>query len=222
MKRFPVLIGLLFLCSVLGGGFAQAHSADTFTVVIKQSALTPSSSQIAYNDSVIWHNTDSRDNITHRIVLDFDGDGLYNGTDDWDSGELVSECDTASTENGSENGSEDSCNVTFLVWFNGTWGIGEYNYQDMLSDGTVMNGTVVVTEDVHIENSSAPAVGTTFGVSENDETEETPQDDANDDDLRRMILLVGMGSGVGAAGLLVLLLMRRSGNDVINMSDEEA
>jgi hypothetical protein len=85
-----------------------------------------------------------------------------------------------------------------------------------------MNGTVVVTEDVHIENSSAPAVGTTFGVSENDETEETPQDDANDDDLRRMILLVGMGSGVGAAGLLVLLLMRRSGNDVINMSDEEA
>jgi hypothetical protein len=37
-----------------------------------------------------------------------------------------------------------------------------------------------------------------------------------------MILLVGMGSGVGAAGLLVLLLMRRSGNDVINMSDEEA
>jgi len=190
-------------------------------VVIKQSGLTPSSSQIAYNDSVIWHNTDSRDNITHRIVLDFDGDGLYNGTDDWDSGELVSECDTASTENGSENGSEDSCNVTFLVWFNGTWGIGEYNYQDMLSDGTVMNGTVIVAEDVHIENSSAPAVGTTFGVSEND-GEETPKDDANDDDLRQMILLVGMGSGVGAAGLLVLLLMRRSGSDVVNISDEEA
>jgi plastocyanin len=221
MKRFPVLIGLLFMSSVFGGGFAQAHSADTFTVVIKQSGLTPSSSQIAYNDSVIWHNTDSRDNITHRIVLDFDGDGLYNGTDDWDSGELVSECDTASTENGSENGSEDSCNVTFLVWFNGTWGIGEYNYQDMLSDGTVMNGTVIVAEDVHIENSSAPAVGTTFGVSEND-GEETPKDDANDDDLRQMILLVGMGSGVGAAGLLVLLLMRRSGSDVVNMSDEEA
>jgi hypothetical protein len=31
-----------------------------------------------------------------------------------------------------------------------------------------------------------------------------------------------MGSGVGAAGLLVLLLMRRSGSDVVNISDEEA
>ena len=92
--------------------------------------------------------------MTHRIVFDMDGDGLYNGTDDWDSGELVAECDNAAT-NGSDNESGDDCEFTFMVWFNGTWGVGEYNYQDMLSDGTVQNGTIVVTEDVHVENSTA-------------------------------------------------------------------
>ena len=103
-------------------GVVQSHSADTFTVVIKQSGLTPNSSQILYNDSVIWHNTDSRENITHRIVYDADGDGLYNGSEDWDSGILSSDCNSTN-----ENESED-CKITFTVWFNGTWGIGEYKY----------------------------------------------------------------------------------------------
>ena len=45
-----------------------------------------------------------------------------------------------------------------MVWFNGTWGIGEYNYQNMISDGSVRNGTIVVVEDVHVENSTAPTL----------------------------------------------------------------
>ena len=221
MKRITSLLGLLLFTSVVLTGSVQAHSADTFTVVIKESGLTPSSSQIAYNDSVIWHNTDSRENITHRIVFDFDGDGLFNGSDDWDSGELLSECNSTA-DNSTENNSQTDCNITFLVWFNGTWGIGEYAYQDMLSDGTVLNGTVIVTEDVHVENSTSPAIGSSFGTFENN-NDEVVEDDGNDaDDVRQMLLLLGAASGLGAAGLLVLLLMRRSGSDVVNVSDEEA
>ena len=221
MKRITSLLGLLLFTSVLLTGSVQAHSADTFTVVIKESGLTPSSSQIAYNDSVIWHNTDSRENITHRIVFDFDGDGLFNGSDDWDSGELLSECNST-TDNSTENNSQPDCNITFLVWFNGTWGIGEYAYQDMLSDGTVLNGTVIVTEDVHVENSTSPAIGRSFGTFENNNDESVEDDDNDADDVRQMLLLLGAASGLGAAGLLVLLLMRRSGSDVVNVSDEEA
>ena len=221
MKRITSLLGLLLFTSVVLTGSVQAHSADTFTVVIKESGLTPSSSQIAYNDSVIWHNTDSRENITHRIVFDFDGDGLFNGSDDWDSGELLSECNSTA-DNSTENNSQTDCNITFLVWFNGTCGIGEYAYQDMLSDGTVLNGTVIVTEDVHVENSTSPAIGSSFGTFENN-NDEVVEDDGNDaDDVRQMLLLLGAASGLGAAGLLVLLLMRRSGSDVVNVSDEEA
>ena len=221
MKRMAPLIGLLFLSSVLIVGNVQGHSADTFTVVIKQSGLTPGSSQIAYNDSVVWHNTDSRENITHRIVFDFDGDGLFNGSDDWDSGELVSDCDSTS-DNSTENNSEAECNVTFFVWFNGTWGIGEYAYQDMVSDGSVMNGTILVLADVHVENSTSPPIGSSFGVVETDDDEVVETDDDTSDDVRRMLLLVGAGSGLGAGGLLVLLLVRRSGDGIAEINDEEA
>ena len=221
MKRITSWFGLLLLSSVVLTGSVQAHSADTFTVVIKESGLTPSSSQIAYNDSVIWHNTDSRENITHRIVFDFDGDGLFNGTDDWDSGELVSECNSTA-DNSTENSSQSDCSITFLVWFNGTWGVGEYAYQDMLSDGTVMNGTIIVTEDIHIENSTAPAIGSSFGTFEDNRGDDSVDDSNEADDVRQMLLLVGAGSGVGAAALLVLLLMRRSEDVTVKESDEEA
>ena len=195
---------------MLGVGAVQAHSADTFTVVTKQSGLMPGSSQITYNDSVVWHNTDGRENITHRIVFDFDGDGLFNGTDDWDSGELVADCNTTTNENETGAANESECNVTFMVWFNGTWGIGEYNYEDRLSDGTVLNGTIVVVEDVHVENSTAPDIGSTFGTFEDRKgsDEGAVEEDANQ--AQRMLLLIGVGSGIGAAGLLVLLLVRRS------------
>jgi len=209
MRRLSVLFGVLFLSLMTVTSAVQAHSADTFTVVIKESGLTPSSSQITYNDSVVWHNTDGRENITHRIVFDYDGDGLFNGTDDWDSGELVAECDT-NTTNTTENGTEDACHITFLVWFNGTWGVGEYNYQDILSDGTVLNGTVVVIEDVHIENSSAPAIGSSFGTFENtDKNEEIPVEEDDDvDETRRLLLMIGGGSGLGAVILLAVLARR--------------
>ncbi len=213
MKRIASLLGVLLVSSVFLSGSAHAHSADTFTVVIKESGLMPSSSQIAYNDSVIWHNTDSRENITHRIVFDFDGDGLFNGSDDWDSGELVSECNSTA-DNSTENSSQAACNITFLVWFNGTWGIGEYAYQNMVSDGSVMNGTVVVTEDVHIENSTAPAIGSSFGTFENGNENEGAEEDGNAIDARQVLLMVGAGSGIGAAALLLLLLMRRTGTEV--------
>ena len=221
MKRFASCFGLLLLSSVVLTGSVQAHSADTFTVVIKESGLTPSSSQIAYNDSVIWHNTDSRENITHRIVFDFDGDGLFNGTDDWDSGELVSECNSTA-DNSTENSSQSDCSITFLVWFNGTWGVGEYAYQDMLSDGTVMNGTIIVTEDIHIENSTAPAIGSSFGTFEDNRGGDSGGESNEADDVRQMLLFIGAGSGLGAAALLVLLLMRRSEGVAVKGSDEEA
>ena len=195
---------------MLGVGAVQAHSADTFTVVIKQSGLMPGSSQITYNDSVVWHNTDGRENITHRIVFDFDGDGLFNGTDDWDSGELVADCNTTTNENETGAANESECNVTFMVWFNGTWGIGEYNYEDRLSDGTVLNGTIVVVEDVHIENSTAPDIGSTFGTFEDRKNSGEGAVEEEDNQAQRMLLLIGVGSGIGAAGLLVLLLVRRS------------
>ena len=143
-------------------------------------------------------------------MFDFDGDGLFNGTDDWDSGELVADCNTTANENETGATNESECSITFMVWFNGTWGIGEYNYEDQLSDGTVLNGTIVVVEDVHVENSTAPDIGSTFGTFEDRKSSDEGVVEEDADQAQRMFLLTGIGSGIGAVGLLVLLLVRRS------------
>ena len=63
-------------CRILVPSFAQAHSASTFNVIIKQNDLQPMTTQIEYNDSIMWYNADSRENVTQRIVYDSYGDGL--------------------------------------------------------------------------------------------------------------------------------------------------
>ena len=125
MRPSKCILSLILVSMILLPLNVQAHSADTFTVVVKDTGLTPNSSQIMYNDSVIWHNVDSSENITHRIVFDGDADGLYNGSNDWDSGELYPECGPTNQTNQTNSSESDACNITFLMWFNGTFGVGE-------------------------------------------------------------------------------------------------
>ena len=96
MRRNYGAIGFVLLALILIPSLAQAHSASTFNVIIKQNDLQPNATQIEYNDSIMWYNADSRENITQRIVFDSDGDGLYNGSADWDSGEIYQDCNPAS------------------------------------------------------------------------------------------------------------------------------
>ena len=92
MRRNYGLVGFVLTVLILVPGIAQAHSASTFNVIIKQNDLQPMATQIEYNDSIMWYNADSRENVTQRIVFDADGDGLYNGSEDWDSGEIYQDC----------------------------------------------------------------------------------------------------------------------------------
>ena len=90
-----------------------AHDAGTFTVLIKSDQITPNQPEIVFNDSVWWYNVDDTENITHRIVYDSDGDGLYNGTLDWDSGNLSYECEK--DEYG--NLTNPDCKITYEIPF---------------------------------------------------------------------------------------------------------
>ena len=200
MRRESRVAMLLVAALVILSGTTQAHSASTFNVIIKQNDLQPGTTQIEYNDSIMWYNADSRDNVTHRIVFDADGDGAYNGSADWDSGVIQQEC------NPNSNNSSSDCNESFLVWFNGTWGVGEYNYQAISSNGEVLNGTIVVIE--HIEEATGPSIGSTFGSFEDDD-DQVDDVDTTDDDKKRVLLLVASASAIGSIALIVLLLKRR-------------
>ena len=111
MRRMFATLVMVLISIVLVPSLAHAHSASTFNVIIKQNDLQPGATQIEYNDSIMWYNADSRENITHRIVFDADGDGLYNGSADWDSGEIEQDC------NYGDNNTTSDCQESFLVWF---------------------------------------------------------------------------------------------------------
>lgn len=198
MGRNYLVTAVILLSLILVPGIAQAHSASTFNVIIKQNDLQPGTTQIEYNDTIMWYNADSRENVTQRIVFDADGDGLYNGSEDWDSGEIYQECMPPS------NNSSSGCKESFTVWFNGTWGVGEYNYQAISSDGDVQNGTITVIE--HIEEVTGPAIGSSFGSFDNQDTSSNEDDD--DDGKKQLLLLLAATSALGSIMLIVLLVKR--------------
>ena len=220
MRRMTssILVALMFSLIVLVPVQSGAHTASAFTVLVEDDGFSQSSPEIFHNDSIIWYNTDNASNITHRLVYDHDGDGLYNGTFDWDSGELHAYCET--DENNTKI--DANCTTMFFVVFDVNWTEGDYGYQDLRSDGTVANGTIRLFKDMDSHNAStAPSVGSSFGVTQEDET---PSDssEANDEPLapETVLLYIAMGTG-GAAALLLLLLIVRSSDDIIESSVEE-
>ena len=195
MSRYYGVVGVLLMALILVPGYAQAHSASTFNVIIKQNDLQPMTTQIEYNDSIMWYSADSRENVTQRIVFDGDGDGLYNGSEDWDSGEISRDCPPPS------NNSSSDCQESFMVWFNGTWGVGEYNYQSISSNGDVQNGTIVVIE--HVEENNEPTVNSNF-----DSFYEEDVESSDDDSMKQIFLTIGIISALGSVILIILLIRR--------------
>ena len=133
---------------------ASTHAPGALTTNIKQTEIQPNTASILVGDSVYWINLDSRENITHRIVYDSNGDGLYNGTNEWDSGILSSWSSNGTCVDETGNKTP-GCAVTFEFFFNETTDIGSYEYTDII----YLNGTeidnrtffVSVNSDTHLE-----------------------------------------------------------------------
>ena len=177
-----------------------AHDASTFTIIVRENELTAGSPQLVFNDSVWWINVDDRVNITHRIVYDSDGDGIYNGTHDWDSGNLSSECPV--DEEGNKIDSE--CEVSYEIPFNGTWGVDTYHYYDLVSDGTILEGNISVAPDSHQAGGTSPENYQYNPDSE--EEEETEPDSQGEESEQNWLLWLAMTSGLASVILLVMLL----------------
>lgn len=184
----------------------HAHTADSFTVLVKENGFSQTSPEIIQNDSIVWHNIDNDSNITHRLVYDHDGDGLYDGTFDWDSGELQAYCER--DENNTKIDS--NCSSSFMVIFDMNWTVGNYSYQDIRSDNTTFNATIRLFADTgeHVEPNT-PSIGSQFGVNNNEgQDEQTTEDSGLTPE--KMLLYVGSFTGLSSLALLGLLLLRRS------------
>ncbi|MBT59973.1 MAG: hypothetical protein CMA63_00290 [Euryarchaeota archaeon] len=197
---------------------AQAHTASAFTVLVQENSFSQQSPEIIQNDSIIWFNTDNSSNLTHRLVFDADGDGLYNGIFEWDSGELHAYCET--DENNTKI--DPDCSTSFMVVFDTNWTAGDYDYQDIRSDGSVLNGTIrlFADEESHM-NSSGPVIGSSFGVQQNDDSAD---DEIEDDPLsaEQLLLYVAISTGIASVLLFALLLVRRSPESDIEVEAAES
>ena len=177
---------------------ASAHEPNTFTIIVGEGEPIPNNvtGQVLFtNDSVWFRNVDSRENITHQIRLDIDGDGLFNGTEDISSGELYSSCEL--DENGTKVNEE--CEVIYKVLFNESTGLisGIFHYEDIRSDGVVYTGRLVVNKDIHTTN-----VGPDPNYStENNDDESVTHSDNN----RQMLIVMSMSAGIAAIAILMIL-----------------
>ena len=196
----------------------QGHAANSFTILVKENGFSQTSPEIIQNDSIVWHNIDNDSNVTHRLVYDHDGDGLYNGTFDWDSGELQAYC-----ERDEDNIKVDSnCSSSFMVIFDMNWTVGNYSYRDIRSDNTTFNATIRLFADVgeHVEPNTPP-IGSQFGVKDDE-----GQDDKNAEDSgltpEKMLLYVGLFTGISSVALLGLLVLRMSGRKELDNVQNES
>ena len=93
---------------------ASAHDTKEYTMLLKEDGVTPDGvppGVLVSTDSLFFYNLDSREEAIHRILIDADGDGGFEGVDDMATAWLSPSCEL--DENGDKVDPE--CEVTELV-----------------------------------------------------------------------------------------------------------
>ena len=197
----------LILCIQIMFPLASAHTGEMFTLIVREDSIVPGNAQMRVNDTARWINVDNRENITHRILIDANSDGIYDGKDDWDSGNLTDSCEHVNGTKVNEN-----CNAYFDIVFNETVMnmsyyniVGKYAFVDLVFNETSgyiekIYGNVTVNPDFHLR----------AGFQDNVVNEE----EVNEDDEKPAFLLyIAAGSGIGAAILGGMIIFGNKGED---------
>ena len=185
---------VILICFQLIFPTATAHTGGVFTIIVSENGVVPGNVQMLVNDTARWINVDDRDNVTHRIFVDANSDGIYDGTEDWDSGNLTHQCEHINGTKVDEN-----CNAYFDIPFNETYlnmsyfnVTGTYAFLDLVYNETsesteIVYGNVTVNPDSHL---------TAGFQNTNSNNEELVDDDENEDS--NFLLIIAAASAIGA------------------------
>ena len=77
--RFGALLFVSVLLVSSAAPLASAHGANTIWIIARGTYLQPDMIDAIQNDSIEVHNSAD---LNRTVRVDFDGDGLYNGTHD--------------------------------------------------------------------------------------------------------------------------------------------
>lgn len=219
-----------FLAAVLLLGLAvshaQAHEQKTLTVIVNDTgAINGNVSDAAFvQGNALWFRMeDTRTNATITVQFDTDMDGAYNASMDYTSSVLTNTCEL--DDNGSKVDEGCFTSATYVVPANAT--VGNHTYwivQSFNGTNTTRMYTVMVHEDIHVED--GPTAGDCFGVGCEDEneaatTESGPQGDS-DVDTEGLIVLLALLATVGTVALTMSILHDRKASKTYPALDEEA
>ena len=146
---------MLVLLSVIFAPLSVAHEPKEYTILLTEQGTTPSSvpdDALVETDYLFFVDVDDREGVSHRIQLDTDGDGVFDGPDDISTAWLTASC--VLDENGSKVDSD--CMVAEAVLLGPQNGILPGNVSmrhQIMSNSTISDNflTVVLGEDVHVQ-----------------------------------------------------------------------
>ena len=151
--RIPALAFASFLLTSFLSPVISAHEPKEYTILLTQEGTTPQNipdDVLVQTDFLFFMNVDERGGVSHRIQFDADGDGLFNGSDDFSTNWLRGSCDL--DENGSKV--DESCMVTEAILLGPENGLlpGTIQLQhQIMSNSSISeeNFSVTFREDVH-------------------------------------------------------------------------
>ena len=199
---------------------AAGHAPSTFMIILKSDGPVPgnATNNLWINDSVWFRNVDTTENQTHTVVVDMDGDGLFNGSGDITSAPLMATCEL--DEEG--NRTDPTCEVVLVVTFNRTNGFldGWYAFEDRRSDGNSTAGMLYVRPDNHTMVTNTTDVSSTNESTESTTRQTEVQAKSNEEDAGTDHLLLSVASGFAAFSIILIMLREMRGSDTTPDSEE--
>ena len=146
---------LLVLLSAVIAPQGVAHEPKEYTILLTEQGMTPSSvpdDALVETDYLFFMDVDDREGVSHRIQLDTDGDGVFDGPDDISTAWLTRSCEL--DDNGSKEDSD--CMVAEAVLLGPQNGILPGNVSmrhQTMANSTISENylSVVLNDDVHTQ-----------------------------------------------------------------------
>ena len=212
------MIGSLLLATLLSPTVV-AHEQKTLTVILTDDGVVAGNvTDLAFvqGNSVWFRMEDSTNNTTMVVQIDTNLDGVFNASDDFDSGELVNACEL------DENGSlmDETCAVSATHQFMQNATVGTYLFwvhRNHNGSQTVWNHSITVNKDVHEED--GPSAGDCFGVGcDVDDDEQVNEVEASSTPYSPMILVLAAISLIGMVALTISIATERKEDETPSMT----
>ena len=165
----------------------QAHDPQNYTILLFEDGPTPEGvvpGILVENDSLFVRNHDTRDNVSHRLVVDLDADGVFIGVDDYSTQWLNSSCDL--NETGEKI--DENCNVHEII--------------NLAASNGFLQGNITIKHQIKLDdNITEFDFFVNFGPDIHDMDENLPtgneQIEENDDSNRSLIFVLLIFSIIG-------------------------